>query len=130
MTASRALIWLRYLPTPGVPIYVRFSRDENERVNESNFAERVQSALSAPVPHLYANGFVVSGTSSDIVTVLELNGSPVATLNLSFTSAKSLVVMLGGQIAQFEEFMQQEIKTSADIEAAAARNGEAQSAPQ
>lgn len=91
----------------------------SERLSDPNFQERVQLALTAPVPHLYANGFVVTGSNSDVMVALELNGTPVATLNLSFTAAKSLVVSLGGQIAQLEEFMGQEIRTSQEIDHAA-----------
>lgn len=95
--------------------------DDNQTVTEPTYHDRAMAGVAAAVPHLYANGFVVTASTTDLLTTLELNGAPVATVNLSFTAAKSLAISLGGQIAQIEDVMGQEIRSSQDIDAAIAR---------
>ncbi|MER8938742.1 hypothetical protein NKH82_04445 [Mesorhizobium sp. M0915] len=65
-------------------------------------ADRLGNALSADVPKVYANGFALSMSNSDIILVLELNGVAQTIVNLSFTTAKTLSVKLGGTIGVLE----------------------------
>jgi hypothetical protein len=74
-----------------------------------------QTAFRAPVPRLYANGFMIGQTASDTSVVLLLHGSPIGILNLSFISAKSLAIGLDATIKEFEKRMKQEIPTLQDV---------------
>ncbi len=65
--------------------------------------------------HFYANGFQVGITSSDTSLVLMLDGSPMITVHLSFTSAKTLANKINGLMAQFEEKVSQKIMTIDDV---------------
>lgn len=65
-------------------------------------ADRLSNAISGDVPKLYANGFALSMSNSDIILVLERNGAAQAVVNLSFTTAKTLLVKLGGTIGTLE----------------------------
>lgn len=77
--------------------------------------ERLEAGLEAEIPHLYFNGFVNSSGSGDVVTILEQNGKPVATLNMSFTVAKTLAIKLRDTIARLEQQMDREILTTDDV---------------
>ena len=77
---------------------------------------RLQAALSADIPTLYANSFAIVIGTADSTIVLEQNGKPVAVLNLSFTSSKTLAAKLGGVIAHLEENSGRPIMTTDDIE--------------
>ncbi|MGE5446245.1 MAG: hypothetical protein ACM3SR_16890 [Ignavibacteriales bacterium] len=48
-------------------------------------------------------GFVTSLGTGDVLIVLERNGRPIALLNTSYTTAKSLVEKLGGLITVLEQ---------------------------
>lgn len=65
-------------------------------------ADRLTGALTSDVPKLYANGFALSMSNSDIILVLERNGAAQAVVNLSFTTAKTLSVKLGTTIGALE----------------------------
>ena len=73
--------------------------------------------LNAPVPRLYANGFAIAQTNSDMSVILLLNGAPGAVLSLSFISAKTLVDELGKAIKFVEEFLEQKIPTMGEVAA-------------
>jgi len=77
--------------------------------------ERFKTALSAPVPHYYCNGFANSLTPTDVVIAAEQNGTPVFTLNISYTTAKSLSVKLGALIAALEAASERPILTNEEI---------------
>jgi hypothetical protein len=79
--------------------------------------QRVKAGISAAVPHLYANGFTTSMTSADVVIVLEQNGAPQSTLNLSFTAAKTLVVKLGEIITRLEAATDRPMLTTDEVDA-------------
>jgi predicted ThiF/HesA family dinucleotide-utilizing enzyme len=79
-------------------------------------AEALRAAKQGGAPEHYTNGCTLGLGSSDIVILLERNNDPVAIVNLSFTSAKSLAVGIGALIAQIEERAQREIMTSNDID--------------
>ncbi|PCJ55360.1 MAG: hypothetical protein COA73_13645 [Candidatus Hydrogenedentota bacterium] len=60
---------------------------------------------------LYANGVMVGHTASDIAIILQRNGINDAVLNISFTTAKSLVGELQKAIKRIEEKTGHEIMT-------------------
>lgn len=70
----------------------------------------------AELPHLYANGFAISVTSSDVTMVLEQNGRAIATVNMSYTVAKTLSMKLGGGIGSLEEATKRSMLTTDEVE--------------
>ena len=78
--------------------------------------ELVNSAgQSASLPHFYFNGMIVAQGSADVTLILQLNNRPVAALNCSFTTAKTLAIALGNGIKHLEEIAGREIMTVDDI---------------
>ena len=58
--------------------------DDEQMVN-------IRQAMASPdIPHIYFNGFINAVGSSDVTVLLQNNGNFNATLNMSFTMAKSL----------------------------------------
>jgi hypothetical protein len=78
---------------------------------------QAQSLLNAPVPRLYANGFVIAQTNSDVSIALLLNGAPSAVLSMSFVSAKTLIEEMGKAIHFLEESIEQKIPTMNEVAA-------------
>jgi hypothetical protein len=83
---------------------------------EGQVQSRVTNALDADIPKLYANTFAIVMGTADVTIVLEQNGRPIALLNLSFTSSKTLASKLGGVISKLEENSGREIMTTDDIQ--------------
>ena len=90
-------------------------------------AERLKAALaSRDIPHIYANGFMNALSDADIVVMLERDNSPVAILNMSYTTAKSLAEKLSHLISAFEKNSGQTIMTSDDVNKALSQRTEGQ----
>lgn len=68
---------------------------------------------------LYVNGLQIGLGTADVTTVLQLNGKSIGVLNMSFTTAKTLSVMLAQAISQLEATTGQEIMTTQRIGEAA-----------
>jgi hypothetical protein len=81
--------------------------------------DRIRIGINAGVPSLYVNGFALIQTVSDVAAVLEKNGEPVAIINMSFTTAKTLAQKLGGVIAKLEDRAGRMMLTTDDISALA-----------
>ena len=78
---------------------------------------RLQEAFKNPeIPNLYANTFIMASGTGDITLLFERNGVSVATLNVSYTVAKSLAVLLGQSISDLEKESGNTIMTTHDIE--------------
>lgn len=77
---------------------------------------RLAAALAGNVPQVYFNGFVNALGTADLVAVLERNGQPVAVLNMSYTTAKTLARLLAQTIAQLEERTGRDMLTTQDVE--------------
>ena len=82
----------------------------------SEVEDRTQKALAAAIPNLYANGYLNHLGTGDILTVLEQNGRAVATMNLSFTTAKSLALSLLQLIGQLEQTTGRSMLTIPELE--------------
>ena len=87
------------------------SNEENQR---KGFPE-LDQVLEVALPEIYANGFSVNLNPTDTNTIFTRDGRPVAKLNLSFTTAKSLVEILGNTIETVETKTGRSIMTSAEI---------------
>jgi|SRR5208282_6831826 len=94
---------------PGVGQLQLFSTEE--------IGERVKKALlSGELPVLYANGFIIFLGQADIGLILQTNGRETHVLNISYTTAKTLVEQLGNTIRNFEEKTGQSIMTTSFIQ--------------
>lgn len=71
--------------------------------------------MPPPGPNVYANGFTVGASWSDVGCVLMLNGQHVANLNLSFTTAKTLAQELVRVLSELEEKTGHTIMTMGDV---------------
>ena len=95
--------------------------DDNEVDDTSNEKTdrraRLVKALESDVEQIYFNSVVNSIGSGDILMVLERNGKPVATLNTSYTVAKTLALKLAQLIGNLEESTGNTIMTTDDVEA-------------
>ena len=80
-----------------------------------------KAAASPDVPKLYANGFVTAFGNADTTIMLQQNGVPVAMLNLSFTTAKSLALKVGGLIKDIEAKTGNTIMTTENVDASLGR---------
>lgn len=86
---------------------------------KSTINEIINFAVESPdIPHLYANGFISAIGNGDTLLVLQQTGRPIATLNLSFTVAKTLVQKLGGIIENLEKASGNDIMTTSDLDEA------------
>lgn len=83
------------------------STDENTQI--------LNTLSNEQVPELYANGYNISSSASDIVLVLLRNGRTVQTINISFTLAKTLAIGLNDVVQHIEKKANMDIKTTHDI---------------
>jgi hypothetical protein len=87
-----------------------------QSLENSQEVRQIESTLLSPlIPKLYANGFVCGQTLSDAFIVLQLNGLPISVLNLSLSSAKSLMSDLEKMVADYEHRTETEILTMAEV---------------
>ena len=80
--------------------------------------DEFEKLVNSGIPGFYFNGFQNAAGTSDVTSVLQLNGAPVCVLNMSFTTAKTLSVLLGQMVGAIEAATGQEIMTTQRIEAA------------
>ncbi|KWT91822.1 hypothetical protein [Candidatus Magnetominusculus xianensis] len=74
-----------------------------------------EDAIKAGVPQFYFNNAVVTLSSSDLLITIERNGAPVAIVNASFTTAKTLSIQIAECIKNLEEKTNIDIKTMEEI---------------
>lgn len=85
--------------------------------NEVQLGLDLLKVLEDPsVSSVYANGFVVYRSNSDVGVILRLDNRAVVKLHLSYTLAKSLSVGLAETIGDIEKITEQTILTTVDIE--------------
>ena len=68
------------------------------------------------IPGHYFNGFQIGLSNSDISLLIMNNGTPQAHLNMSYTTAKSLKVMLADAIDRLEKATDHKLMTTEYIE--------------
>ena len=78
--------------------------------------QQMIAALSSPAFRIYANGFMIAQSMSDVTVVLQTNGATSAILNLSFTSAKTLGLQLQEVVGRFEKETGQSLLTMQQIQ--------------
>jgi len=72
----------------------------------------VPGPIALPVNAIYTNGFKAGLTSGDVFVVLERNGTDLAVLNMSYTTAKTLAQALEALIQGLEITSKQKIMTA------------------
>lgn len=84
--------------------------------------ELLQAALAAMLsstpkmgPNLYLNGFTIGTSWSDIGLTMILNGEHVATVSMSFTTAKTLSLELSRTVRDFEGRTKHTILTMEEV---------------
>lgn len=87
-------------------------------------AERIGRALKPEVPNYYVNGFANGLGSGDVILALEKNGTAVASVNLSYTMAKTLAISLSQLIANLESATTRTMLTSHEMDEALQKMGE------
>ena len=90
--------------------------DDNANEKDDGRA-RLVKALESDVEQIYFNSVVNSIGSGDILIVLERNGKPVATLNTSYTVAKTFALKLAQLIGNLEGLTGNTIMTTDDVAA-------------
>lgn len=80
---------------------------------EDKFSTAIQNS---EIPKLYANGVLVGTGLSDVLLILEQNGQSIATLNLSYTMAKTLAIELSSAISTLEKQSDNTIMTFNDVQ--------------
>lgn len=78
--------------------------------------ERIEGGLNADIPKIYFNSFANTVGPGDVLIVLENSGKPVATLNCSFTVAKTLAAKLNVTLQHLEAATKNKIMTTDEIQ--------------
>jgi len=81
-------------------------------LRKEDIGQRVSKALAGGIPVIYFNAFIVFLGQADVGIVLQANGKETCVLNMSYTTAKTLVEQLGNTIRNFEEKTGNPIMTS------------------
>ena len=78
--------------------------------------QAVQNALNDDdTPQLYANGFVTGVGYSDAYLIVQTNGKPVAAINMSFSTLKTLALYITSIVDTVEKQLGQELLTNQQI---------------
>jgi len=83
---------------------------------EGKVPVEIDEALGNPeIPNLYSNSFSCALGQGDTIVLFKNGSTPVATLNLSYTTAKTLAIKLQGLISHLESVSGNKIMTTDDI---------------
>jgi len=89
--------------------------EENEL---ANLLAQVNAAMeSETIPKIYVNGFINSYGPADVVLVLQQNGKSMVVVNMSYTTAKTLVEKFSALIKGFEQTTEHEIMSIDTVKA-------------
>ena len=86
-----------------------------EALDEAAQEAQMNALMRAPMPRIYANGFGMAQSASDITVVMLHNNNPTAMVSMSFISAKSLLVDLEKALEGIETALKQKIPTISEI---------------
>ena len=99
--------------------------DTAKEKHEKEIVDLIEEAIKNPeIPNFYANAFVLASGTGDITLFFQRNGVPVATLNLSYTVAKTLALLLGNSITDLERTSGNAIMTTHEVETFRKRSNE------
>jgi hypothetical protein len=74
------------------------------------------AALRGAAPRLYANGFIMAQSASDVSIVMLTNGAATSVLSLSFISAKTLIAELSKVLNNFEKAIGETVPTMDEVQ--------------
>lgn len=78
-------------------------------------SNEIEAAGGKNVPSVYVNGFELGISNADITASLLLAGNPVASVFMSYTTAKTLSEALSQAIGTLEQVTKREIMTTHDV---------------
>ena len=78
--------------------------------------QQIQSLINAAPHKFYCNGFITGTGAADVVLLLQQNNQVVASVNLSYTTAKSLAEKLAELMKKFEADTEHKIMTTDTIQ--------------
>jgi hypothetical protein len=82
-----------------------------------NFVEILDNIIKdSDIPKYYSNGFITSIGNGDALIIFQQNGITIASLNLSYTVAKTLSLKLGEIIKKIENGTGNAIMITADMD--------------
>jgi hypothetical protein len=73
------------------------------------------AALRGAVPRLYANGFILAQSASDISIILLTNGAAVGVLSVSLIAGKTLATELSRTLGNVERALGETIPTMDEV---------------
>jgi hypothetical protein len=76
---------------------------------------QLHAMLRAPMPRLYANGFGIAQSASDISVIVLHNNAPTGMVSMSYISAKSLLEDLAKALQEIEKALEQTIPTINEV---------------
>lgn len=83
---------------------------------EANIPGEIDEAINNPeIPSLYSNSFSCALGQGDTVVLFKNGKKPIVTLNMSYTTAKTLAIKLQGLISHLESISGNKIMTTDDI---------------
>jgi hypothetical protein len=80
-----------------------------------NIPIQLASLMQQVPPAFYANGFEVGITGADVCLTLSLNNRPLATINLSFITAKALGGALSGLVKDLEDKSRTKVPSAEEV---------------
>jgi|GEM_PF-2262218 len=94
------------------------TQNQQSQEHRGDFTVEIQGAMQdKDLPNIYFNGFSHTVSTSDMLIILRRNDRPVAVLNASYTTAKTLSKKLAEMINELESRTNHEIMTVDDIAA-------------
>ena len=78
-------------------------------------ADDPEGVIASSVGNLYFNGFQLGLSNADVSTLLLLDGQPRLTLNMSYTTAKTLHTALSEMISTLEKVTDRKIMTISEV---------------
>lgn len=78
-------------------------------------ADAIRAAMQSPITRIYANGFGIAFSGSDISLVAQINDMPVGILTCSFETMKSLATKILEGIVQLEAKTGQRVLMTEEI---------------
>src|SRR4051812_6099470 len=89
----------------------------DERHNRIAPQQAGQGEQIVTIQNVYFNGFVLGISNADTNALLLIDGQPLVRLNMSYTTAKTLLVKLGELVGRFEAATQHNIMLTDEVEA-------------
>lgn len=85
-------------------------------------AQIAAAAMMNPnLPRIYANGFTLGISASEVGIILQINNTPIAIIDLAFPTAQSLVKNVAQLIEAYERATETRVKTPEELKGAMAR---------